>query len=88
MLYYDRRGQSIGLARFVLGLGVFAVMFFIIQQVATPVLDGSKNATTNETAIQGTVWITDAIDLMPAAAMLISLFGVIAYAVFVRSVRR
>lgn len=83
----DNRAQAIGLARTFLALAVFAILFFIIESVTTPVLNHSANATNNATANQATEWFREGIGLLPAFVLVIAFFSVVVYAIYVREVQ-
>jgi len=84
----DNRAQSIGLARFLLSLIVAAPLTWILWQVSDRILPEAKNATSNGTANQATVWIQDGVQWFPVALLLISFFGVIVLAIYQRELLR
>lgn len=87
----DKRGQtgSIGIWRFFLSLIVGGILIMLaLQPIAQPLLEGSRNATTNATANQGTAYLQATVDYMPAIFVFISFFGLIAGAVYWREVLR
>ena len=84
----DNRGQSIGIARYFLSLGVGAIVYWITDLVTTPILARSYNATNNETANQATQWFEQSVSAMPLAIALISMIGIIALSVFMREIDR
>lgn len=84
----DNRGQSIGIARFFLALGVGAVVYWIVSLTTDPIIAGSKNATTNATANQATRWFEQGIQAFPLVMTLVSVIGIIALSVFKREVLR
>lgn len=83
----NNRAQSIGLARTFLALGVFAILYFIIDRITTPLLNHSTNATSNATANQATEWFRQGIGLLPAFVLVLAFFSVTVYAIYVREVR-
>jgi len=56
--------------------------------VTEPILAGAENSTSNGTANEGTQWISEAVGFWPVFVLLVSFFGIIVYAVYVRGVRR
>jgi len=84
----DERAQSVGIARYFLALVVGAVIFWIVRRVTTPLLDYSANATTNTTANQGTSWLRTGIENFPIYFLFLSLFGIVALAVYQREALR
>lgn len=82
----NERGQSIGIARFFLALGVGGVLYYIAERVTTPVLDRAGNTTTNATANQATMWMRDAVDLMPVLILVLAFLGGILLALWQREV--
>jgi len=88
-LRMDTRAQSMGLARFFLALIVGAIMIGLVNRIALDeTLPLAKQASNNATANQATVWMQDALSLLPIVLLLISAFGMIAYAVFRREQAR
>jgi len=84
----NKRAQSIGIARFFLGLLVAAVLWWIMQDITEPITDYAANTTSNATANQGTTWIVQGIQWWPVFAMLVSVMGLIVYSIYVREVQR
>lgn len=84
----NNRGQSIGIARFFLSLGVAAVVYWITDLVSSPILDQSQNVTNNATANQATQWFEQSVTYMPLGFALISFIGIIALSVFMREALR
>jgi len=84
----DTRAQSIGIAHLLLGLGVGAIMFWIVSEVTSPLLDMARQQGSGEVATNGTTWLTQGVEFLPVAFLMISFFGMIAYAVFTREVMR
>lgn len=83
----DTRAQgAIGIARLFLALIVGAIVFWIVSLVSDPLLNGSRNATTNQTANTATDWLGMGVDYIPVIMLLISFFGVIVGAIYVREV--
>lgn len=80
----DNRAQSIGIARYILGLIVGAVMVWIVTLITDPILSGSENATSNAAANQATTWLSQWVDWFPMLFLLISFVGIIVYSIFVR----
>jgi len=80
----DDRAQSIGIARFFLGLIVGAVCLWIINKITSPLLNRAANQTSNATANTATTWLSDWIGWLPIAILLTSFLGLIVYSVFVR----
>jgi len=83
----DTRAQSMGIARFLLGILVAAPVIWIVNDVTDPILDGAANATSNTQANTATTWMQDWIAWFPVLFLLISAFGLVVYAVFVREVK-
>lgn len=89
MLRDDNRGQAIGIARLFLGLGVGAVMLFIIGAVTAPLFTHVKGQTDpGSMGATGTMYLQQGIEGLALAFLLISFFGIVAYAVFSREVLR
>lgn len=84
----DERAQSIGISRYFLGIVVGAVLFWILSFVALRLLDRSATSTNAEYANQGTEWIRQAVLYWPYFVLLVSFFGLIVFAIYVREVRR
>lgn len=84
----DARAQSIGIARFFLGLIVAAIMWWILQDTTDPVLTRANQTTTNTTANQATQWFSQGVAWFPIFALLVSFMGLIVYAVYIRERRR
>jgi len=84
----DTRGQSIGIARFILSLVVGAVMFWIVSLITDPLTTRAMDSTNNQTANTATGWFQTGISNLPLIFALISMMGLIVYAVFVREVGR
>lgn len=82
------RAQSIGIARFLLGLIVAAVVSWILTLVTAPLLERAETTTGSETANQGTQWFTQGVEWFPIFALLVSVLGLIVYGVYVREVSR
>lgn len=85
------RGQagSIGIWRFFLSLIVGGILIMLaLNPIAGPLLDRAANSTTNTTANQGTAWLQAGVDNMPIIFLIISFFGLIAGAVYMREVLR
>ena len=80
----DDRAQSIGIARFFLGLIVGAVCIWLMNLITTPLLNRAANQTNNATANTATTWLSDWIGWLPIGILLISFMGLIVYAIFVR----
>jgi len=80
----DDRGQSVGLARFILSLIGAAPVVWIVWETTGRILPGAKNATSHSQANQATTWIQDAIDYMPIWFLLVAFFGVVILAIFQR----
>lgn len=84
----DTRGQSIGIARFFLSLIVAAIVGWIVELVATPVLQGTLDASNNAQANEATNWFLTGVDYLPIAFMIIAFFGLITLSIFQREVLR
>jgi len=61
---------------------------WIVWEITTPLLDYSANATSNGTANQGTSWLRTGIEHFPIFFLFLSLFGVVAVAVYEREALR
>jgi len=85
---HDRRAQPIGIARLFLGLGAGAVVFWIVSAVTSPILDMAGEQGSGSVASNGTAWLGTGVGMLPIAFLMISFFGLIAYAVFTREVLR
>lgn len=85
----DDRAQSIGIARMLIAITLIgSICTFIAGQLAMPVLDRAHNATSNQTANQGTMWLKDAVGLIPLIILFIGFLSVIVLAVYRREVLR
>lgn len=85
----DTRGQSIGISRFFLSVFVVgALVFWIVDELGTPMLTGAQNETANATANQASTWLLDFLDLMPILMLFIALIGSIILAIYRREVTR
>jgi len=86
--YMDNRAQgSIGLARFFLALGAGAIMLFIIQKIASPMLSGARTEL-SPARTQGTDWLAQGVELLPIFILLIALLSVVILAIYQREVVR
>jgi len=82
----DTRAQSIGISRFFLALIVGAIVTWLVWLVTDPILSRASSTTNNSTANQATQWITSGTEWLPVAFLLISVFGLLVYAIFSREV--
>jgi hypothetical protein len=84
----DNRAQAIGIARLFLGLGVGAVVFWIVSAVSEPLFAIAGEQGSGQVATQGTTWLQQGVNFLPYMFALISFLGLIAYSVYRREVRR
>lgn len=85
----DDRAQAIGFSRFIMAVFVVgSILWFILDQVARPLATGAENSTTNATLNQGSAWLVDFIDLLPAIILVTGALGVIVLAIYQREVLR
>jgi hypothetical protein len=84
----DTRAQSIGISRFILSLVVGAFVYWIVSLITDPLTSRAANTTQNATANQATSWLSTGVQYLPLAFALISMMGLIVYAVFIREVGR
>lgn len=84
----DNRAQAIGISQLFLGLGVGAVVFWIVSEVASPMFDIAKEQGSGEVATNGTTWLQQGVNFLPIVFLMISFFGLIAYSVYTRGVLR
>ena len=84
----DDRAQAVGIARYFLALMVGAVVTWIVWEISIPLLDQSANATNNATAQQGTEWLRTGINNLPIFFLGVSVFGLVALAVYQREALR
>lgn len=82
----DDRAQAIEISRLFLGLLVGAVVFWVVDSVAEPLLDIAGESGSGEVAAQGTSYMTEGVAFLPVVFLFISFFGLIAYSVFSRQV--
>lgn len=84
----DDRAQAIGILRLFLGLAVGAVVLWILDLAAGPMLSRAANSASDETSAQGTEWLQEGLQYMPMLFLGVSFFGLIAYSVYSREVGR
>lgn len=84
----NNRAQSIGIVGFVLSLVVGAIVYWVVSTVSDPILTRATEATTNPEANEATQWFREGVEFMPIAFMMIAFFGLVAYSVYHREVRR
>jgi len=85
----DTRGQgAIGVGRYLLGLVVGIIVIWVVNAIARPILTMAGEQGSGQTATQGTAYMTGAVDALPLVVLLVSLFGIIVYAVITRQVAR
>lgn len=82
----DTRAQSVGIARFLISLLGAGILAWIVSRIATPILDGTMEASSNPTANQATQWFQIGVDNLFLAFLVIAVFGLIALSVFQREV--
>lgn len=80
----DERGQAIGIFRLFLALGVGGVIFWIVSEVTTPLFDHAGDAGSDQVATTSTTYLQTGVEWLPVLFLFISLFGMVAYAVFSR----
>lgn len=81
----DNRADATSISRLFLGLIVGVVVFWIVSLVTEPLFAHTSEAS-GEVATKGTAWLQEGINFMPTMFLIISLFGIVAYAVFTREV--
>lgn len=85
----DDRAQAIGIARFVLALGVGAVVVMILNEVTSPLFEHVEGQTASgDAAATGTQYLQEGVAFVPVVFLGISFFGLIAYSVYSREVLR
>jgi len=82
----DTRGDSVGIFRLFLGLIVGAIMVGIVWEVGNKILDVARTRGSGQVATESTTYIQQAVDYLPVIFLLISFFGVVAYALYQRQV--
>jgi len=80
------RAQSIGIARLFLALGAGFVVIMIVNEVTSPLFKHSKESGSGQVATNGTTLMQQAVNNLPLVFLVISVFGVVAVAVFRRRV--
>ena len=84
----DDRASATGIARYFLALMVGAIITWIVWEIGRPILDYSANASSNATANQGNAWLRTGIEHFPIYFLLLSLFGIVALAIYQRETLR
>lgn len=88
-VHADDRAQAIGFSRFLMATFVIgSLMWFLMDQVGRPLAQGAKNSTGNATMNQGSNWLLDFVDLLPAVILVTGVLGVIVLAIYQREVLR
>lgn len=85
----DERAQSVGLARFFMSVFVVGtLLWFILDRLGTPLLQGAKNATSNGTANSASNMFIDFIGLVPVIMIIVGFMGIVLLAIYQREVLR
>jgi len=85
----DERAQgAISIARIFLALAVGAVCIWILNSVATPILNISGQQSSDPVATAGNSYLTAGVEFIPALFLFITFFGAIGGAVYYREVVR
>jgi len=85
----DERAQgAISIARIFLALAVGAVCIWILNSVATPILDMAGQQSSDPVATAGNSYLTAGVEFIPALFLFITFFGTVAGAVYYREVVR
>lgn len=82
----NRAGISIGISRLFLSLIAGAFGTWIVILTTDPILSRASSTTNNSTANQATTWISDGIDWLPVAFLLIAAMGMVVLAIYRREV--
>jgi len=80
----DTRGQSVGLARFILSLIAGVPIIWITAKVTDPILAGSRNATSSAKANDATNWLSQGVDWLPVWFLIVAFLGVVVLAIYQR----
>jgi Na+-driven multidrug efflux pump len=85
----DERAQgAISIARIFLALGVGAIAIWILNEVATPILNMAGEQSSDPVATAGNSYLSAGVEFVPALFLFITFFGTIAGAVYYREVVR
>lgn len=82
----DRAQGAVNLGRLFLALLVGAAVVWIVGEVTAPLFEYTSAHSDDPTAAQGSAWLQEGIDFMPALFLFITFFGVVAAAVYSREV--
>jgi len=86
MLRRDTRAQSVGIAKFLLSLMVAAMLAWIVNRIATPILEGAEAEASTQTAAQASQWLQVGTDNLFLAFLVIAVFGLISLSIVQREV--
>lgn len=79
---------AIGISRYFLSLLVGAFVVWIVNLIGGRILGGARNTSVTGPYADGTEWLTAAQDFLPIVFLFVGLFGILAYSVWVREIRR
>lgn len=83
----DTRAQgAINITRMLLALVGGAIVIWIVNEVASPLLDHASDAGNDQVANTGTQYLTTGVEQLALIFLMITFFGTIAYAVYSREV--
>lgn len=82
-------GDAIGIAKFVLALGVGAIVIWIVSEVTAPLFTHVEGETASgDAAATGTQYLQEGVNFLPVLFLGVSFFGIIAYSVYSRELAR
>jgi len=86
MLRRDERGQSVGIAKFLLSLVVAGMLAWIVNRITKPILDGAEAEAATQTGARASAWFQTGVDSLFLAFLIIAVFGLIALSIYQREV--
>lgn len=82
----NNRGQATAVFKFFVALVGGAILVLIINEVTSPLFEFINDNNGDPTAATGTTYLEQGINFLPIAFLMISVFGLVAYAVYSREV--
>lgn len=82
----DTRAQSVGIAKFLLSLVVALMLAWMVKRITDPILSRAGTEATAPAAVQANQWFTAGVNSLFLSFLVISVFGIVALAVYQREV--